>query len=832
REYQIMTQQQLVSIDQIKRLVVKTVNVSGVAAGQANRSQVVRLEDIADVTLAYNDNAARVYVNDQSGVYIQITSASDSNQVLVARRVKEALDSINAGLPQGITLEVLSDNTTMITSTLDQVYGSAIQGGILTMIVIFLFLRSLKGTLIIGLTIPISIFITIMFMSVFGFTLNLLTMTGLILGLGMTVDGSIVIIDNIYNYRRRGAKPSIAAILGSREMLRAIITSTTTTICVFVPMIIYKNDLKDMGQYFSDLIFTVVISLVVSLVVAVTLVPCLCGALLPLNTRKQKPLKFKPLRWIDDLMEKSFTNLESGYKKALGYALSHRVLIVVFVFLLFAVSVLQFTGINMNMYGRTRTDDNVNINIALPQGTAIDVTEAAVFQFNEIIKNEIQGYRNIILTSRRTGTTQGTIQITLPEPVNQIDTPDDIIRKLTPHMAEFPDARISFRAGRGMGTTSPIEIAISSRNYNSALDTANDILAIINRNLPDIDSPTINVDEGAPQLQVLLDRDRAAALGVSLSSIASEIRTAMDGTTATTINIGDRLVNVNVILRDSDRTGLPNLDAISVMSRSGSRIPLSNLAQLVESRAPTSIRRENQERVVRITGNLPPGIAATDMEKRLEETVSANLITRPDVTVQYLGEAQDIANYYSRFGFIIAVAIFLVFGLMASQFESFLDPLIIFFSIPMLLIGVVWIYKISGQAMTMFSAVGIVALVGVVVNNGIILVDYTNTLRARGYKVHEACLEAGRHRLRPILMTSITTILAMIPIAFFAGPGTDTIQPIARTFVGGITVSSFMTLFVIPVVYSLFNGWHDRKISQGNGQAAPVQEETKTDQTV
>jgi len=286
---------------------------------------------------------------------------------------------------------------------------------------------------------------------------------------------------------------------------------------------------------------------------------------------------------------------------------------------------------------------------------------------------------------------------------------------------------------------------------------------------------------------------------------------------------------VSVILREQDRVGMPNLDAISVMSRSGNRISLSNLATVVEGRAPTSIRRENQERVVRITGGLPPGIAATEMQRRLEDTVRENLVSRQDVTVRYLGEAQEIATYYSRFAFIIVAAIFLVFGIMASQFESFIDPFIIFFSIPLLIIGVVWIYKITGQAMTMFSAVGIVALVGVVTNNGIILVDYTNTLRARGYRVREACLEAGRHRLRPILMTSITTILAMIPIAFFAGPGTDTIQPIARTFVGGLTVSSFMTLFVIPVLYSVFNSRHDRKLKQANGFGPPLPEQTDKD---
>jgi HAE1 family hydrophobic/amphiphilic exporter-1 len=329
--------------------------------------------------------------------------------------------------------------------------------------------------------------------------------------------------------------------------------------------------------------------------------------------------------------------------------------------------------------------------------------------------------------------------------------------------------------------------------------------------LPEIENPTVNIVEGAPQLTVEIDRDRAAALGVSLAAVAAEIRTAMNGTDVTTMSRGDRLVDVQVKLRDTDREGLPNLDSVFVMSRSGARISLSNVARIVENRAPSSIRREKQERVVRITGDLPAGIAATDMQHRLEETVKLNLVSREDVTVRYLGEAQEINTYMGKFLFIIAAAIFLVFGVMASQFESFVDPLIIFFSIPLLFIGVIWIYKFTGQAMSMFSVVGIVALVGVVVNNGIVLVDYTNTLRARGMKVREACLEAGRNRLRPIMMTSLTTILGMFPIAFFPGAGADTIKPIGMTFVGGLSVSSIMTLFVTPVMYSILNSRHDRK---------------------
>jgi len=808
-EYQIMTQEELVSIEQIKRLAVKTVSLAG--SGQANRYQIVRVEDVADVSIGYDDTAYRVQVNGQSGVYIQVTSESGSNQINVSDRVQAALADINASLPQGITLEVLSDNTTMIRSTLNQVYSNMFQGAALAMLILLFFLRNIKATVVIGFSIPISILLTLMSMSVFGFTLNLLTMTGLIMGMGMTMDASIVILENIHTYRQRGTKPEIAAILGSREMLRAIMASTATTMCVFIPLIIYKNDLKEMGLMFSDLIFTVVITLAVSLIVAVTLVPCLSGTILKLNTRVQKPIKSKILRFIDNLIESFLCGMEKGYKRALVYCLSHRLLIVSLVLLILTFSVLQFSGIGMNMYVRMRTDDNVTLNVAMPRGTAIDVTEKVLFDIEEVVKREVQGYRNLILTASRSGNNQGSIQIILPPPAQQIDTPDTIIRKLTPYLNTIPGSRISFRAGRGMGNTNPIEVAVSSRDYDALTATAQEIQRIMMTYLPQIENPVINIDEGAPQLLIEIDRDRASAFGLSLASIANEIRTAMDGETATTMSRGNRLVNVQVRLRPEDRQGLPNLDAISVISRSGTRVSLSNVARISEGRAPSSIRRERQERVLRITGGLEAGIAATDMQRRLEDTIAQHLISHEGVTVRYLGEASEIQSYTGRYILIIATAVFLVFGVMASQFESFVDPLIIFFSIPLLAIGVIWIYKLSGQAMTMFSVVGIVALVGVVVNNGIVLVDYTNTLRARGMKVHQACVEAGERRLRPILMTSLTTILGMAPIAFFPGVGADTIQPIGKTFVGGLIVSTLMTIFVTPVMYSLLNSRHDKK---------------------
>jgi HAE1 family hydrophobic/amphiphilic exporter-1 len=808
REYQLLTRQELKTLDDIKHIPIKTVTTSGQNALSPSRSRIVRLEDAADVSLAYNDNAARVYVSGATGVYIQVTSEADSNSVRIAQRVKDALGGINANLPRGITLEVLSDNTAMISATMRQVYMNALQGALLSMFILMVFLRNIKGTLIIGLSIPVSILITLMCMALAGFTLNLLTMTGLILGLGMTVDASIVILDNIHSYRLRGAKPDVAAILGSAEMMRAIVTSTATTLCVFLPLIIYKNSLEMMGQLFSDLIFTVVISLTVSLIVSITLVPSLAGSLLRLNTRKQKPLRNRLLARIDAALERFFTGLDTLYTKGIDYCLDHRVLVLSLVLCILGLSLLQFSGIGMNMFIRTRTDDSVTLNVSMPQGTAIEVMEAMLRDVETLIKSEVRGYQNTIVTARRSGS--GSLQITLPDPDKQIDTPDTIIAKLTPALNTIPGARVSFRAGRNMGSSSGVDIALHSRDIETLMAEATDIVTIIERYMPDVENPAVNMDEGAPQLEIEIDRARAAALGISLAAIASEIRTAMDGTTAATITQGEKTLNVVVRLRNTDRQGLANLDAIFVNGRGGARIPLANVARIVENRASSSIRRENQERVVRVTGDFPPGVAATQGTQRLKTVIGEHLVEREGVTIRYLGEAAEVAAFNTKILFIVGAAVFLVFGLMASQFESFVDPLIIFFSIPLILIGVIWIYKLGGENMSMFSAVGVVALVGVVVNNGIVLVDYTNTLRARGMKVREACIEAGRNRLRPILMTSLTTILGMVPIAFFPGPGADMIQPIGKTFVGGLSISSLMTLFVTPALYSLLNSRHDR----------------------
>jgi HAE1 family hydrophobic/amphiphilic exporter-1 len=779
-------------------------------SGSINRSRVVRLEDIANVSEANRDVNSIVYVNGSPSISLSIQNESGSNIVQVADNILEALPEINKELPAGITLSILYDNTTMIRNTLGQVYKAALQGAVLAMLVLFFFLRNIKSTLIIGLSIPIALLITMMGMFFFNLTLNLISLTGLILGLGMIVDNSIVILENIYRYRERGAKLVPAAILGSREMVTAIMASTMTTLCVFIPLIIWKDNLEMMGQMFEDLIFTVVLSLIISLITAVTLVPALSSHYLKLDSRVQKPLKNRFLILLDNKLEGFLVGMEKGYRRALVFALKNKALILTLVVLLLTISIELFGTLGMNLQPRPRADDSVRISLTMPVGTSLERTELFIQEMRQIVENEVKGYENLILNIGSSGggggnTYTGSIEITLPPVGKQIDTPADIQRKIRPFLNQYPEATFAFSAGRWMRTSSAVDIEIFSNDLDLASRTALEIRDLLKENLPQVEDPVSSMEDGGPEFRILIDTDRASALGLNSSTVASTIKTLVDGQTATTYWKDGNELDVLVQLNPENRSSLGDLESQYIRGASGQKISLANVARMVETVGPKSINRENETRVLHVSAGLTDGVAVTDIQPLIENLLETGYVVPEGVSISYGGEAREIERFSSPLMMIIIVAVIMVFAVMASLFESLVDPLIIFFSIPLLIIGVVMVYKITGEAFSIISAVGIVVLAGIVVNNGIVMVDYTNLLRHRGEALTEAVLNAGQSRLRPILMTSLTTILGMVPMAFFPGEGTEFIRPIGQTIVGGLAVSTLITLFVTPVMYSLLN---------------------------
>lgn len=804
KNYIVRTTGEFSSIDEINDAVISTVN-----------GYDVRLKDIGNAYMGYAETSTESYINGEKGVYVSITKQSDSNSVTVANNVYTKIAQLEKTLPSDITMQIISDDTDSIRETIKILVESLLEGLVLAVVILWVFLQSFKSTIIIAISIPLSMIITLFAMSIFGITLNMMTLTGLILGLGMVVDASIVMIDNIYSYRQRGARPKIAAILGSQEMLMSVISGNLTTICVFIPFLFYTEDLGMMGQMFQGIIFTIVIALVSSLLVAIFLVPVLAGKFLPLTNRNEKPVKNPVLKGIYGFFQKIIDWITLGYSKLLKKCLNNRLITITVSLCILAISIGLIGTLQINMMP-AGNDDSVTLNVTLATGTPFDDTKEVLLAFEDIVKNEVQGYENITTSIGRSGrtsaTNRGSIQITLPDTEEQIDDAATIQQKLRKHFNDFPGATFSFNAGmRGQMMGSDIDIAIRSDDMDAALEVADWYAAAINT-VADAGEPTISMDKGLPQVELVIDRDRAYQFGVDVSTVAKEINYAINGTTASVYRSGGKDYNVVVSYQPDDRKTVDDLEEIYVRGTNG-MVSVSNFASFRKGLGPVSISRENQTRIIHVTASILTDINANLVEDAIKEEISNNYIIPDDVTVSYEGSWQDTMTQMKLYLKIIAMAIILVFGVMAATYESFKAPLINLATMPFLIIGVVFLYKITGQALSIMSMVGIIMLVGIVVNNGIILVDYTNLLIGRGIPLKEACFQAGKSRLRPVLMTTLTTILGMLPMCFATGGQAMMVQPIAMAVVGGLISSTFVTLLIIPVLYSLVMKPKDKKKS-------------------
>ena len=769
----------------------------------------IRLMDIGEVSLGYPEEKSSAYINGENGIFVTVTKQSGTNSVAVADKVYEKLDEISVLLPADISLEIIQDNTTQTRNMMSELINSALMGLVLAMLILFLFLRNIKSTIIIGISIPFSILVTLLVMNLTGITLNMLTMTGLILGIGLVVDCSIVILENIFKYRERGTKPDIAAILGSQEVLTSIFAATLTTLCVFIPIILFKNDLGFIGIMVQDLIITVAISLTSSLFIAVFLVPILASKYLPLYTRTQKPLKNKFLIKIDEAIGNAIQSLTKGYTKLLTAAVKHRLITILLVIVIFIGSIFSMSKLQIVMMP-SMNEDSFTLDVEMPLGTLYEDTKATMLQIQEIAINEIKGIKNIVTSIGESGSmfnrSGNSIAITLDMNMQGADTSEQAKNRLRSHFGNFPNAELSFSQGRmQMMGGADIDLALRIHDITSGMETAREIKELIETKIPELLEVSIDINEGLPQVEVVIDRNRAYNMGLSVVSIAREISAAMNGVTATTFRYEGNEYSVILELRDEDREKLPDLERVFVASNTGNLIPLSNFASLEKGYGPVSIRRENQSRIVHITGTLANSGLAQEIEQKIKEILNTEYILDEGLLLSYEGQSMQISETIKTFLIIIVLAIILVFGTMAGLYESFKTPIINIFTIPLILIGVVAIYHITGQAISMFTMIGVVMLVGIVTNNGIILVDYTNLLVGRGTPVRQACIEAGESRLRPVLMTALTTILGLVPLAFFPGNSAAFIQPIGLTVIGGLISSTFITLFFIPVLYSLIN---------------------------
>ena len=847
--YILTTMGEYASIEEIKNTAV-TYRGGGYTGTSVEMPRQVFLRDIADVYEGYKDESSIVYVNGQAAVTLSVQKQSGKNSVQTANELRKRVDRISRELPSDILVTELYNNTDIVENSLNQVTSTAFMGAFLAVFTLFLFLRSLKPTIIIGISIPVSVIITMLLMYFWGLTLNLMTMAGLVLGIGMLIDNSIVILENIYQYREKGAKLKTASILGTSEMIVAITASTLTTICVFAPMVMFQGLLEMAGELFAGLAFTVVISLGISLFTAIFLVPVLCSHFLPIVTRKQKPLK-GVLAKIDAGFAKFFTWLDNSYMHAVKKVLNLKFITITSLVILLALSGFMIPVIGWELMPQQESD-NVSITATLPVGTALQETEAVLRQLQLVVERELAGsYDRITLNAGGGGimslgassSHSGSLRISLPEYSRRTMNANEIQTALEPYLHQFPGVIFSFGGGFGMNMLggSSISIILRTDDLIKGKAIAERISNVLKEKLSDyVTEPSIDLTDGLPQYEIIIDREKMYALGLNTYQVGNEIKAAVDGVTATRYKASGKDYDVILILAEADRNTLPALDHIFINSQMSGRVPLSNFVSYQQGTGPMSINRENQSRVINVTARARPGVRTNHLQEMVENLIRSEIPVEDDVTIEYGGANTQMIRMMGRFILICVVAVFLVFGIMASLFESFRSPFIIILTIPLSVIGIVAIYLITNTIFNMLTAVGLLVLIGIITNNGIILVDYTNLLRKRGYALNDAIIEAARSRLRPILMTTVTTVLGLVPMAFFPGEGTELVAPIGKTVLGGLSFGTLMTLFLMPVMYAIINKNSDKRaakaqerrdrIAAGEGRAKQISANTETEE--
>ncbi len=843
KNYLIRTAGEYQNIEEIKNTVIayKTGYIPAYT-GTIDPTKVIRLRDIANVYDGLKKEEEATYVDGIPSVEIVIQKQSGKNSVKTVdnvfykiyrernnafTRIRKKLDkffniretvkpgSLLSELPPDIKLDVLYDNTVLIRKSLQEVGGTALSGAILAILILFVFLRSLKAVTIIGLSIPISIVITLSMMYFFGFTLNIMTLAGLALGIGRLVDDSIVILDNIYRYREKGTKLTTAAVIGSQEMMNAIMASSLTTICVFAPVVLFRSQLGMYGELFSGLAFTVVFSLTTSIFTAIFLTPVLASKYLPISSQLERNLTGFPKKF-DDTLSAFFRGLEGKYMGLLRIVLKKRKITIGIIAGIFIVSLFMAGMVGFQLAPKS-DEDSVQLEIELPVGTRLDITKDVARQFEEIIKTEIKGYKNIVTQVGEKSfygflgnimSNKANIQIILADdpnkrPVNSLRI-QEILRK---HFNDFPSVSFSFPSGGHAfgGSASPIDLLVKSSDLTRAKMTAEKIRTLIREKVPEAVEPMIDMTEGLPQVEIVIDRQRAYALGLNMNSIGQEVRANVDGVVSSQYRDKGDEYDIVVIADPKDMSKIINLEKIFVINNAGLKIPVASFARLSDdTEGPVSIKRENQKRTVHITANLGKGAVLNNVQQKIDGLIKSEIPQDDDLSIEFSGDFADMMEYGLKLLMLLLLCVILVFGVMASQFESFLDPFIILFTIPLTITGVIWIHLLTLDPFNIFTIVGLIVLVGIVVSNGIVFVDYTNILMKRGYGIFDACIEAGRHRLRPILMTSLATILGLLPMAITKVEGTEMSRAIGKTMFGGMAVSSIFTLVLIPVMYSIF----------------------------
>ncbi len=794
QEFTIQTAGEYESVDQIENTNVAVYN-----------DAVIRIKDVANVVDGFAEQRQKVWNNNKPAVMLMVQKQSDANTVSVCRNVTERLADIEKELPQGVEITTVIDLSTFINRSMSNLGNTAVQAVGLTFLVLLFFLRNLKSSLIVAVSIPVSMILTFAVMDQAGLTLNIISMAGLALAVGMLVDNSIVVLENIFRNREAGLDLKEAADKGASEVSMAITASTLTTLAVFVP-VLFVPGLA--GEMFNDMVVTIVFSLTVSLLVALSLVPLLASRFL---TFKEKITK-NTITGIEK--QKWYAKLQSIYLGALKWSLAHRKTVLFSTFIILILSLIRM----FTLGGEFMPENDmgfVAVAVDRSPGTSLEAMEKSMHEINSIILEDVPEVENVyanfgqgegimsLFSSR--GSSEGDVTVRLKNLSDRDRSMFEIQDQLREKFKKLPDvtARFEDRGNSAMfGTGTDIALEIFGHDLSVAEALANQIKQAV-ETIDGVVDVEISIKESAPELKINLDRNRIADLGLSTAQIGQIVSTSILGTVATQFREGGDEYDIRVQLKKESRTNKEDVENILIMTPMGRQIPLRAIAHVEYSTAPKEIIREDQERMVSVNVDIS-GRDLSSVTKDVKNKLKTVPVPR-DFRVEIGGTAEEQQESFMYLGLAMLVAILLTYMVMASQFESFLDPFIILITIPLSLIGVSMGLWLTGTSLSIMALIGIVMLVGIVVNNGIVLVDYINQLREiHGMELIEAILEAGRVRMRPVLMTALTTVLAMLPLGLGLGESGESWAPMARAVMGGLTMATILTLVIVPVLYAVF----------------------------
>ena len=770
---------------------------------------LVRLREIADVTDSWAKINRITRVNGREGMFMPVFKQSGSNTVAVANSANRAIEEINDALPN-ISLTPLFDSSTYIKQSIGTVSSSAVQGGILALLVILVFLQNIRSTLILGTAIPISIIATFMAMFFWGLTLNVLTLGALALGVGMLVDNSIVVLENIFRLRSEGMEAEEAAAEGANEITGAIIASTLTTLAVFLPMVFLDGIAGIMFRPFS---WTISFALISSLAVALTLVPMLAGRLLKgaaetVDPKTGRTYKFGQPRY----GRRYFKLIELSYLAGLKKALDRPWLVIITAFGTLFLSLILMTRVGTEFMPQT-DESSFRVTLTLEVGTRVEKTSEAMTLIEAVVAEAVPEIRATSASigggggfGSSGGSHTGELRVRLVPIGDRDRSVFEIMDDLRKRLVSFPGATIRLRADQsffsGGSGGDRIQIELRGNDLNEA-DRLSQLMKKIIEDVPGITDVYLSNEDATPEELIVIDRDRAADAHISVSRVASLIKTALGGSTAGNYREDGKEYSIVVKLKNADKLSIEELMNMTFTNDLGEQIVLSNVAKSVSGSGPLKITRKNQSRLVTLYTDYdgrPLGDVVKDLEVALKQ-VPLSL----DFSYTITGEAEDQAETFEGLFNVLILSIFLVYMVMACQFEQLKGPLVVMFSVPFAAIGVILSHFLTGTTFNINSFIGVIMLTGIVVNNAIILIDHTNLLRRRdSLEMDKALLESGRRRLRPILMTTMTTVLGLIPLSLGLGDGGESQAPLARAVIGGLTTSTFITLFVVPAIYKLF----------------------------